>query len=433
MNSDILSGLNPAQLKAVTHQGTPLLVLAGAGSGKTRVLTHRAAYFVDQKLATPDQILLLTFTNKAAQEMKDRMGKLLPATTMKLWAGTFHSFACRLLRLHGSHVHIDPNFTIYDTDDQENLLRTVLTDMNLSSQEFKPSSVLYFIESAKNSYLSPDALETQMGTFWESMAIKIYRQYQKKMAEYQALDFNDLLVKSIDLLNNFPQVLDRVQDKYRFILVDEYQDTNQIQYLLTKLLAGKYRQITAVGDASQSIYGWRGADYRNLNSFTQDFPDATVINLEQNYRSTQTILEAANAIISQNHSHPVLKLFTEKKSAVKIKLFEADSEVSEADYISQKIQDLHQNYHFEYKDIAVLYRMNAQSEPLKNLLRYNIPYVLIGGVRFYERAEIKDIIAMLRVAANPSDLLSVGRVQKALGKTRYRLFNEQLENLNLKK
>lgn len=434
MKSDILSGLNPAQFKAVTHQGTPLLVLAGAGSGKTRVLTHRAAYFVDQKIATPDQILLLTFTNKAAQEMKDRMGKLLPATTMKLWAGTFHSFACRLLRLHGSHVHVDPNFTIYDTDDQENLLRTVLTDMNLSSQEFKPSSVLYFIEAAKNSYLSPDVLETQMGTFWESMAIKIYRQYQKKMAEYQALDFNDLLVKSIDLLNNFPQVLDQVQDKYRFILVDEYQDTNQIQYLLTKLLAGKYRQITAVGDASQSIYGWRGADYRNLNSFTQDFPDATVINLEQNYRSTQTILEAANAIISQNHSHPVLKLFTEKKSAVKIKLFEADSEVSEADYISQKIQDLHQNYHFEYKDIAVLYRMNAQSRAIEeSFLRYNIPYVLIGGLRFYERAEIKDIIAMLRVAANPGDLLSVGRVQKALGKTRYRLFNEHLENLNLKK
>jgi len=441
--SDIFSGLNEYQKSAVTHQGSPLLILAGAGSGKTRVLTHRAAYFVHSKLANPSEILLLTFTNKAAGEMKDRMSKLLPTKKTKtglsdsateLWAGTFHSFGCRTLRIYGKHLGISSDFVIYDSDDQENLVRSILSEMGLTTKEFKPSSILYFIEAAKNSYLTPDAVKSEAHGFWEASAARIYAKYQTKLMQYQALDFNDLLFKTVELFQQFPEVLEKFWQRYRYILVDEYQDTNQIQYILTKLLAQKYRQITAVGDASQSIYGWRGADYKNLSAFTVDFSDATVINLEQNYRSTQNILEAANAVISKNTSHPVLKLFTTKSSPTKIKIFESDSEVSEADYISQKIKELHDTLHFEYKDIAVLYRMNAQSRAIEeSFLRNSISYVLIGGLRFYDRAEIKDIIAMLRVASNSADVLSGARVEKALGKRRKIIFDQHVENLNIKK
>ena len=440
--SDILSGLNEFQKEAVTYQGSPLLILAGAGSGKTRVLTHRAAYFVKEKLASPSEILLLTFTNKAAGEMKQRMEQLLPnikpkaglpASTAELWAGTFHSFGCRTLRIYGKNLGLSPDFVIYDSDDQENLIRSILSEMNLTVKEFKPSSVLYFIEAAKNSFYTPDIVKSQAHGFWESMAAKIYAKYQNKLLQYQALDFNDLLFKSVELLQQFPEVLDKFHQKYHYILVDEYQDTNQIQYLLTKLLAAKYHQITAVGDASQSIYGWRGADYKNLSAFTIDFPDAKIINLEENYRSTQNILEAANSVISKNIGHPVLKLFTKKNSPAKIKIFEAESEIAEADYLSEKIKELHNALHFAYKDIAVLYRMNAQSRAIEeSFLRNAIPYVLIGGLRFYDRAEIKDILAMLRVAVNQNDVLSAARVEKALGKRRKIVFNQHLDNLDLK-
>ena len=431
---DILTGLNEFQKDAVTHQGTPLLILAGAGSGKTRVLTHRAAYFVQQKLASPSEILLLTFTNKAAGEMKDRMAKILNSEKSNdLFAGTFHSFGCRTLRIYGSHLGISPDFVIYDSDDQENLVRSILSEMGVTVKEFKPSSVLYFIEAAKNSYLTPSIVAAQAHGFWEATAAKIYAKYQARLLQYQALDFNDLLFKTVELFQQFPEVLDKFHQKYHYILVDEYQDTNQIQYLLTKLLAAKYRQITAVGDASQSIYGWRGADYKNLSLFTVDFVDAKVINLEENYRSTQNILEAANSVISKNTGHPVLKLFTKKNSPAKIKVFESESEIAEADYLSQKIKELHDTLHFEYKDIAVLYRMNAQSRAIEeSFLRNSISYVLIGGLRFYDRSEIKDIIAMLRVASNPADALSGARVEKALGKRRKVVFNQHLENLNLK-
>jgi len=442
MSSDILTGLNPEQEAAVTHQGSPLLILAGAGSGKTRVLTHRAAYFVEKKLAQPEEILLLTFTNKAAGEMKQRMQKLItPKKSSKndsqsnqVFAGTFHSFGCRSLRIYGKNLGISPDFVIYGSDDQENLIRSVLSEMNLTTKEFKPSSVAYFIEAAKNSFLTPQVAQAQAHGFWESTAAKIYTKYQSRLMQYQALDFNDLLFKTVELFQQFPEVLDKFWQRYHYILVDEYQDTNQIQYLLTKLLAAKYREITAVGDASQSIYGWRGADYKNLSAFTVDFPSAKVINLEQNYRSTQNILDAANAVISKNTSHPVLKLFTKKNSPAKVRIFESDSEIAEADYVSEKIRELHQTLHFSYKDIAVLYRMNAQSRAIEeSFLRNTIPYVLIGGLRFYDRAEIKDIIAMLRVALNPKDDLSIARVEKALGKRRKVVFDQHLDNLNLKK
>ncbi len=435
MSSDILSGLNSNQKAAVIHQGTPLLILAGAGSGKTRVLTHRAAYFVQEKLARPGEILLLTFTNKAAGEMKDRMVKILNNQKADdLFAGTFHSFGCRTLRIYGKNIGVSSDFVIYDSDDQENLVRSILFEMGLTTKEFKPSSVLYTIESAKNSFLTPAMIQATAHGFWEAMVAKIYTKYQVRLLQYQALDFNDLLFKTVELFQQFPEVLDKFHQKYHYILVDEYQDTNQIQYLLTKLLAAKYRQITAVGDASQSIYGWRGADYKNLSAFTIDFADATVINLEQNYRSTENILEAANSVISKNTSHPVLKLFTTKKSPAKIKVYESDSEISEAEYLSEKINGLHHQLHFAFKDIAVLYRMNAQSRAIEeSFLKNSIPYVLIGGLRFYDRAEIKDIVAMLRVAANPVDALSTARIEKALGKRRKITFDEHLSNLNIKK
>lgn len=433
--SDILEGLNPAQREAVTHQGSPLLILAGAGSGKTRVLTHRAAYFIEKKIAKPNQILLLTFTNKAADEMKQRMEKLigLRESDDRIFSGTFHSFCCKVLRTDGSHIGVPSNFVIYDTDDQEAIIKTSLYELNLTPKEFKPSSILYFIEAAKNTFQSPKDMLAQAHGFWQEYASKIYQVYQKKMTEFHALDFNDLLFKTVELFIEHPKILDKYQDKYRFILVDEYQDTNQIQYLLTKLLAKKYQQITAVGDASQSIYGWRGADFKNLMNLVNDFKDTKIINLEENYRSTQIILDAANSVISKNNSHPVLKLFTQKKSTDKIKLFEAQSEIAESEFIAQKIKFIFDNQKIPYRQIAVLYRMNAQSRVIEEaFLKYGIPYVLIGGTRFYERAEVKDILAMLRFAVNRVDKISSDRLGKIFGKRRMATFLDYIKEVDIK-
>lgn len=435
--SDILKDLNPEQRQAVTFQGSPLLLLAGAGSGKTRVLTHRAAYFIYQKIAQPKEILLLTFTNKAANEMKERMAKLLSTTydlkSNNFFAGTFHSFCCKILRIDGDKIGINNNFVIYDSDDQENLIKRVLIDLDLNPKEFKPSSIAYFIENCKNNYLNPhQALEEASG-FWGEYAAKIYRQYQKRLDEFKALDFNDLLFKTVDLFIKNPSILEKYQNKYKFILVDEYQDTNQIQYLLTELLAKKYRQITAVGDASQAIYGWRGADYKNLVSFTTDFKDAKIINLERNYRSTQIILDAANNIISKNNSHPVLKLFTAKKSNDLIRIYEASNEMDEASYISDRINFYHNIVHIPYKNIAVLYRMNAQSRVLEEaFLKFGIPYVLLGGIRFYERAEVKDVLSLMRYLVNQNDKISETRIIKSLGKIKSRHYFEFIKDFKYK-
>ncbi|MEI8067379.1 MAG: UvrD-helicase domain-containing protein [Candidatus Shapirobacteria bacterium] len=440
--TNILEGLNPQQLEAVTYTGSPLLLLAGAGSGKTRVLTHRAAYFIEKKLAKPSEILLLTFTNKAAEEMKKRMQKLLsnvqainesPLQKNNIFAGTFHSFCCRVLRADGQNIGVSPNFAIYDSNDQENMVKRILIDMGLTAKEFKPSSLLYYIEGAKNTFQTPKDMQLQSHGFWQEYAAKVYANYQKKLAEFHALDFNDLLFKTVELFMENPEVLAKYQEIYKFIMVDEYQDTNQIQYLLTKLLANKYKQITAVGDAAQAIYGWRGADYRNLISFTTDFKNVKVINLEENYRSTNIILDAANSIISKNNSHPVLKLFTKKVSEDKIKIFEAESEVSEADYVTDKIKFINDNLRIPLRNIAVLYRMNAQSRVIEEaFLRQSLPYVLLGGTRFYERAEIKDILAMLRFTNDQADKLSEERVGKAIGKRRLVTFKEHLNNLDIK-
>ena len=438
--SDLLKGLNPDQQRAVTHQGTPLLVLAGAGSGKTRVLTHRAAYLISQKLARASEVLLLTFTNKAASEMKNRMAKLLDVRTghglclpeKDIFAGTFHSFSCRLLRIYGQEIGLSLDFVIYDADDQENLIRSLLADTHYTVKEFKPSSLIYYIENAKNNFISPTTAVSTAHGFWESTAARIYALYQKALDRNSALDFSDLIYKTVEMLSQNPALAQKVNDKYRHILVDEYQDTNFTQYLITKILAGKNRQITAVGDASQSIYGWRGADYQNLTSLTTDFPETTVINLERNYRSTQIILDAANAVISQNRSHPVLNLYTLRHSTDPIFLYQAGSELDEAEYISQKILGL-ESRDVPFRQIAVLYRMNSQSRVIEeSFLKNKIPYVLIGGLRFYDRAEVKDVLAMLRFVQNRHDELSLGRLNKALGKRRTDVFVGQIDTISKK-
>ncbi len=429
--SKILKDLNLQQRLAVEHGPTPLLLLAGAGSGKTKVLTHRAAYFIEKGFAKADSILLLTFTNKAAGEMKDRMANLIPGKS-QVAAGTFHSISSKFLRADGFNIGIPPDFVIYDTDDQDGLIKMILKELDLTTKEFKPANVISFIDKAKNSNQKPSEMKRFVRGFWEDMACQIYERYEKKKTEYKALDFNDLLGKTIDLLLEFPLVLEKYQNRYQSIFVDEYQDTNQIQYLFTRLLAKKHLNITAVGDASQSIYGWRGADYKNLMAFSTDFPGATVLNLEQNYRSTDIILKAANSVISKNTSHPVLELFTNKRSTTLITVFQASSELSEAEYVSRSIEFLHLNKFINYKDIAVLYRTNAQSRTIEeSFLKHTIPYVLIGGLRFYERAEIKDLVALLRFLKNTNDAVSDDRVEKALGKRKKLTFENFISTYDL--
>jgi DNA helicase-2/ATP-dependent DNA helicase PcrA len=434
---DILSGLNPSQRQAVTHQGSPLLILAGAGSGKTKVLTHRAAYFIQEKIAKPEGILLLTFTNKAAGEMKTRMSNLVPSTKLqvpnKLFAGTFHSFSVSILRRYGPEIGLSRDFVIYDADDQENIIRTCLSDLNLTPKEFKPSSVLYFIESAKDQFMTPSDSLSHAHGFWEEYAAKIYKGYQDRLAKFRALDFSDLLFYTVRLLSESKDTLAKVNRRYSHILVDEYQDTNQIQYTLTRLLANNSGEITAVGDASQSIYGWRGADFRNLMRLKDDFPQTTIINLEQNYRSTQTILSAANAVIAKNISHPVLSLKSTRDGGQPVSVYTALSEVDEAQFVANEIHHLNSTLHIPHSSIAVLYRTNAQSRVIEEaFLKAEIPYVLIGGLRFYDRAEIKDLVAMLRFVFNPEDKLSEGRVEKALGKKLKTLFISNLNNFSSK-
>lgn len=432
--SNLLDGLNPEQQQAVLHSGTPLLILAGAGSGKTRVLTHRAANLVETGKAKPENLLLLTFTNKAAGEMKERLRVILSTNRYLLntdpFAGTFHSFSCLLLRKHGKKIGIDNNFTIYDSDDQENLIRTILSDTHYTPQEFKISSLMYYIENCKNNFIVPEAAANSASGFWESVAAKIYVKYQLALRKNQALDFSDLIFQATQLLTNDKQLTETINNLYKYILVDEYQDTNQTQYLLTKLLAGPARQITAVGDASQSIYGWRGADYKNLTALTRDFPETTIINLEQNYRSTQTILNAANSVISQNKNHPVLKLFTKRVSLEPIHLYSASDEIDEANYVCQTIADLERRG-LAYKDIAVLYRMNSQSRVVEEaFLKNKIPYVLVGGLRFYDRAEVKDVLALIRYVHNRKDDLSLGRLYKSMGKRRTESFVGGIDTIN---
>ncbi|MBU0619307.1 exodeoxyribonuclease V subunit gamma [Patescibacteria group bacterium] len=423
MSKGWLKDLNQQQKEAVCFGEGPLLILAGAGSGKTRALTYRAAWLTKEQQINPDQILLLTFTNKAAGEMKTRIKHLVKGESP--FAGTFHSFCVKLLRIEGHKIGLDKNFAIFDQQDQLDLVKASLLRLNLDPKAFKPNSLLQAISSAKNELINASEYSGYARGYWQKTLAQVYFIYQKLLTDYSALDFDDLLMKTVILLQKNQPVLNYYQNKYHFVLVDEYQDTNRAQYVLTKLLTGRWNNLTVVGDCSQSIYRWRGADFRNILNLQNDFPNLTTINLEQNYRSTDNILAAAYKIISHNHSHPILKLWTKKGSGKKLTIFEAKDEKEEADFIAQKIIELT----VSHSQIAVLYRTNAQSRVLEEaFLTHGLPYVLIGGTRFYERREIKDCLAYLRLLHNPKDMISFKRIQK-LGKKRFDKFLALAERL----
>ncbi|HUC94410.1 MAG TPA: UvrD-helicase domain-containing protein [Candidatus Saccharimonadales bacterium] len=426
----ILSDLNPEQKSAVTYNGGPLLVLAGAGSGKTKVLTHRVAYFIQEGLIKPENALLLTFTNKAATEMRDRISHLIsnlqsPISNQPI-AGTFHSFCAKVLRIDGRHIGIPINFIIYDEQDQKDAVKQILESFDISTDQYNPASILNGISEAKNQMLSPEEYKNFVRGEWQEVVGKVYPEYEKMLKEIGALDFDDLLIKTVKLFKEIPEILEKWQRTLTHIFVDEWQDTNKIQYTLTKLLVGKRKNITAVGDASQSIYSWRGADFRNINYLIRDFPDIKVINLEQNYRSTQNILDAANLVISKNTTHPILKLWTEKSAGAKIKLYAARNGFDEADFVVSETESVikFSNNKLNYHDIAVLYRTNAQSRVLEEaFLHAGIPYTLVGGVRFYDRKEIKDVVSYIKYLVNPKDSVSRKRIEK-IGLRRFEKLKE---------
>ncbi|HEY4695204.1 MAG TPA: UvrD-helicase domain-containing protein [Candidatus Nanoarchaeia archaeon] len=405
-----LEGLNAQQQEAVTTTEGPLLVLSGPGSGKTRVITHRIAYIIDQKLAAPEEIMAVTFTNKAAGEMKERLKKLV--TIAPAWMGTFHSICARILRADGGAVGISPRFIIYDDNDSLDLIKDILKELNIDPKNFSSYSIKGALSSAKNEMVGPKEYEGLARGYFQEIVAKVYFRYQDALRKNQALDFDDLLMETVLLFEKFPEMATKYQNRFKYVLIDEYQDTNKAQYLLSKIIADKHQNLCVVGDAAQAIYGWRGADYRNILNFSKDFPSVKIINLEQNYRSTKNILSAAKSVISHNRSHPVLNLWTENEAGIPTVLYEAKNEVEEAEFVVRNITKLmaaHQNY--SLSSFAVLYRTNAQSRVLEEVfLRGGMPYVLVGGTRFYDRREVKDVLAYLRYLANPNDSLSFKRV-----------------------
>lgn len=423
--TDLLSSLNDAQRQAVQHPTGPAVVLAGAGSGKTTVLTTRAAWLIEQGVALPESLLVVTFTNKAAGEIKERIerktGSRLP------FSGTFHSLSARILRREGLAVGLDPNFVIYDTDDQTALLKLLCKQHGIDPQRFTLGAVRGAISSAKNEMIGPTAYaQMAKGPFQEHVA-KLYTLYQQALTNAQALDFDDLLLKFHLLLTKVASVRERYQRQLSHVLVDEYQDTNKVQYELTKLLTQPQNNLFVVGDFSQSIYAWRGADYRNMLNLKKDFPGLSEYRLEQNYRSHQTILDAATEVISQNTSHPILKLWTTRPQEEPIVVYESSSAQAEAAYVVQTIQRFGGAY--SYEDVAILYRTNAQSRAFEEaFIRAGIPYTLIGGTKFYERTEVKDVLAYLKYVVNPADTVSRERVV-GLGKRRFDTYTVWLNSL----
>ncbi len=434
MKNSLLESLNPKQQAVLLTTDGPILILAGAGSGKTRVLTYKVAYLMTEKKVDGSEILMVTFTNKAATEMKERIHKLLSANSQQSianlpFAGTFHSFCARILRTDGKNIGVGANFVIYDEADTRDAIKEIMKRQDISPKNFSVGGVSATISQIKNELIAPlEYPQYARGYFQETVA-GIYIEYQKMLKENRALDFDDILFETVKLFRKDRDILSKYQNKYRYILVDEYQDTNQAQYSLTKLLSGGRRNITVVGDASQSIYAWRGANYRNILNFKEDFPDVKVFNLEQNYRSTQKILDAAFSVISKNVNHPILKLWTQNESGDNIGLYEARSEQDEAEFIIREMNKLMlENKNLPYSSFVILYRTNAQSRVLEEVfLHQGIPYILVGGVRFYERKEIKDVISYLRLLVNPKDMVSYKRVEK-LGKKRLENFLEFAHN-----
>lgn len=418
----LLENLNEQQKKAVLHTEGPLLVLAGAGSGKTRVLTHRIAYLVGEMGVSPWNILAITFTNKAAREMKERLEKLIGAPANDLWVGTFHACCVRILRREIERLGYDRSFVIYDTDDQQTLIKSCLEQLGLNEKNFPPSSVLHEIGRAKDELINPaQYMKMYASDYRLGKIARIYELYQKKLKSNNALDFDDIIFLTIRIFSEFPEVLDYYAEKFRYIHVDEYQDTNTAQYMLVSMLASKHGNICVVGDDDQMIYGWRGANLRNILDFEKDFKSCRVIKLEQNYRSTKTILEAANHVIQNNVGRKQKRLWTENPQGSPVNRYEATDEHDEAYYIAGVIRSLKASGR-SYSDMALLYRINAQSRVFEEVfMKMGIPYKIYGGLRFYDRKEIKDVIAWLRLVQNPDDDISFTRAinvpKRGIGKT----------------
>ncbi len=408
---DLLASLNPVQREAVSHPGGPLLVVAGAGSGKTRVLTHRIAWLIRDQGVSPFEILAITFTNKAADEMKHRVGQLVGPVAQKMWVSTFHAACVRILRREAQHLGYSSQFTIYDQADSERLTSYVLRDLNLDPKRFPARSVHASISAAKNDLLDVDTYHDKARTIFERRIAEVYREYQRRLKDANATDFDDLLLLTVQLFRKHPDVLKTYQDRFRHVLVDEFQDTNRAQNEIVTLLAKVHRNIFIVGDADQSVYKFRGADMRNILEFEDAFPDATVIVLEQNYRSTQTILDAANSVIARNLLRKPKALWTEQIGGELIQRYHAEDEHDEAAWVAQEMFRLHEGEPLRWGEMAVFYRTNAQSRVLEeHLVRVGIPYRVIGGTRFYDRREIKDALAYLRAVVNPTDEVSLRRI-----------------------
>lgn len=421
--SNLLKGLNPEQAQGVQHTEGPLLILAGAGSGKTRVLTHRIAYIIDQGKAYPSQILAITFTNKAAKEMKERVSKLVGPESGSMWVSTFHSMCVRILRRDIEKIGYDRNFVIYDTIDQKSVLNECLKELNITDKQFPIPGVSKAISEAKDKLLSAEEYINQnQGDYRLEKIGSIYQLYQKKLKKNNAMDFDDLIVNTIVLFRDNPEVLDFYQRKFKYILVDEYQDTNYAQYKLVNMMAQGYKNLCVVGDDDQSIYRFRGADVRNILDFEKDFPDAKVIKLEQNYRSSQSILDAANHVIKNNYGRKDKRLWTDKGEGDSIYVRGNINEKEEGDFIAQEIEKCRIEENRSYRDFAILYRTNAQSRVLEeSLMRAGIPYQIFGGLKFYSRLEIKDIVAYLTLLLNPQDDVALKRIinmpKRGIGKT----------------
>lgn len=411
LTEKLLSGLNKEQQEAVKTTEGPLLIMAGAGSGKTRVLTHRIAYLMVEKAVNPYNILAITFTNKAAREMKERVGQLMGGAAEEVWISTFHSMCVRILRRDIDRIGFNRNFTILDTTDQQSVIKGILKDKNLDPKKFDPRAILGTISSLKNELIDPESYSKQVGSYYERIVSEVYEEYQKRLRKNQSLDFDDLIMTTIHLFQRVPDVLEYYQRKFQYIHVDEYQDTNRAQYLLVKLLASRFQNLCVVGDSDQSIYRWRGADISNILSFEKDYPNARVILLEQNYRSTKRILQAANEVIKNNYNRKPKKLWTENPEGKKIVYFRAENEQAEAQFVAGKIKELVESGKRQLSDFAILYRTNAQSRVIEEvLMKSNIDYTIVGGIKFYDRKEIKDILAYLRLIANPDDDISLLRV-----------------------
>ncbi|MCK4402673.1 MAG: UvrD-helicase domain-containing protein, partial [Dehalococcoidia bacterium] len=414
---DILATLNSVQRKAVEATKGPVLILAGPGSGKTKVITHRVAYLVRGCGINPHHIMAVTFTNKAAREMKERLEQLLGWEIEALTLGTFHAICARILRREGKATGLNAGFVIYDDEDQLNLIKQSLREVNLDPKQYAPRALQSAISAAKSRLISPKGYAQQIQSYFEEIVQRVYQHYQQLLNQSGAVDFDDLLMKTVELFRNHLQILNRYQSRYLHILVDEFQDTNIAQYMLIKQLAGKRHNICVVGDPDQSIYSWRFADLRNILSFEKDYPEAKVVFLEQNYRSTKTILEVASDVISANVQRKPKNLWTENEGGSPVAIIESYSEEEEAQSVVNEIEKLISQEQISLKDCAVMYRVNAQSRILEEtFMRYGMPYKLVGGTRFYRRQEIKDIIAYLRVIHNPHDNVSLARIINVPGR-----------------